>query len=141
MHLLVWGVSAAELARRRHWINQRFRATVPGVAVAHFAPVTLGEITAKACYMAMAPFTDYRVWPRKRTDPETGEVTTTGRFTQKKSKMGPGDMTRMCRIFAGRTIDQLTFATGDGRGVLGRLKREALMPCREWERRTGRRAE
>ena len=88
--------------------------------------------------MTKAPFTDYRVWQRRRerVDLQTGEVTreATGRFKQRKREMRPGDMVRVCRVFAGRTIDRLTFAAGDGAALLRRLHREALAPYRRWDR-------
>ncbi len=139
VHLLLWGPTAAEVAARRADLNRRFRTFLPGVAAAHVAPITLDQLTAKSCYMLKTPFTDYRIYARRRehVDWETGEVTTvaTGRFTQKKRDLRPGDMTRLCRILAGRSIDQLTFATGDGRAVLADVNREALARFHAWERR------
>lgn len=139
VHLLVWDISTAELKAARDQLNRRYQTLVPGVAAAHFAAITPAQVTAKACYMLKAPFTDYSVYPRRRerVDAETGEVTKvpTGRFSQQKREMRPGDMVRVCRIFAGRTIDQLTFAAGEGRAVLASVNRESLAAFRHWERR------
>lgn len=126
------------MKRTRDHLNRRYRTLVPGVAAAHFAAITPAQVTQKACYMMKAPFTDYSVYPlrRERVDAETGEVTAvpTGRFKQQKSEMRPGDMVRVCRTFAGRTIDQLTFAAGEGRAVLAGVNREALAAYLHWER-------
>lgn len=138
VHLLVWDISTAEVKAARDRVNRRYQTLVPGVAAAHFASITPAQVMAKACYMLKAPFTDYSVYPRRRerVDAATGEVTkvSTGRFSQQKREMRLGDMVRVCRIFAGRTVDQLTFAAGEGRAVLAGVNRDAPAVFSHWER-------
>jgi len=72
---------------------------------------------------------------RERADLETGEITRvpTGRFTMKKRDIRPRDAVHMCRVFAGRSIDEFAFAAGNGRAVLRAINREALAPFNHWE--------
>ncbi len=138
-HLHVWGVSEEVIAEICTKANTRYRTLVPGVTVAHYRPVTYAEACERAFYMHKGQISEYRVWQRRRVsmDDDTGVITIvgTGRFSQGKRPMRPGDMARMCRVFAGRTLDRLAFAGGAGRKVLDAIRVEALGPRREQDHR------
>ena len=69
--------------------------------------------------------------------PVTGEVLKLpmGDYKVKKRLLWPGDAVHLCRAFAGRTIDRLAFAAGNGRPVLRAINREALAEFYRWEAR------
>lgn len=139
VHVIVWGISEAELAAICRVANARYRTIIDGIDAAHYRRLAREEVAGQALYMCKGQLSEYRVWPRKREkhDRETGEVTIegTGRFSQAKREIRTGDIARMYNIFAGRYLDQLAFAGGAGVPVLHAIRREAKADLRAWERR------
>lgn len=129
VHMIVWGISEAELAAIIQAANRRYRCMINGITPAHYRPLMRSEVFGQALYMNKGQISEYRLLQRKRTvtDEETGEITKegTGRFRQKKRDLRPGAMARMCTVFAGRRLDKLAFAGGPGKDILSAINHEA----------------
>lgn len=138
-HAIVWGISELELAGIISAANARNRSLIDGIAPAHYRPLNRAEVGGQALYMSKGQISEYRVWPRKRSiiDPRDGVISIvgTGRFSQAKRNLRPGDMARMCRVFAGRCLDQLAFGGGAGKEILKAIRHEAGADLRRHEGR------
>lgn len=133
-HLLVWGISKQRMTEIRDSLNRRCRTLIPGVAAAHFRPVRPEKVEGQVLYMLKAPVNEYRIITGNRPviDPAPGEPRRefTGKFASKKYQLGPGDLVRMANLLAGKRLDRLAFAAGDGRAVLSAINFTALAPER-----------
>ena len=138
IHMIVWGVSEARLVELIASLNARRRTLVPGVTAGHYRMLEPEEVQGQLIYMLKPPISDHRIYQRKRTlsDRETGElhVEGTGRFKQRKGALKPGNLARMVKVMADRTLDRLAFAAGEGRAVLETINTEALAPYNRWLR-------
>ncbi|WP_156311996.1 hypothetical protein [Methylobacterium platani] len=128
-HLLVWGVTKQRMQEICDSINVRFRTMIPGVNPAHFRPLQPEEVEGQALYMLKAPVNEYRIITkmRKAKDPDTDKTVRepTGAFRSRKYQLGPGDLTRMANLLAGKSLDGLAFAAGDGKKLLAGINFEA----------------
>lgn len=128
-HLLVWGVTKQRMREIRDSINVRFRTLIPGAKPAHFRLLRPEEIEGQALYMMKAPVNEYRIITKMREakDPNTRKIVRepTGAFRSRKYQLGPGDLTRMANLLAGKSLDGLAFAAGDGKKLLTGIKFEA----------------
>ncbi|WP_267422926.1 hypothetical protein, partial [Methylobacterium sp. GC_Met_2] len=148
-HLLVWGISEQRMTEIRDSLNRRCRALIPGVAAAHFRPLQLEQVEGQVLYMLKSPLNEYRIITKRRwvTDQETGEPVRefTGKFKSRKFQLGPGDLVRMANLLAGKRLDRLAFAAGDGRAVLSAINcaaraTERTFAAQEREREARRRS-
>ncbi|MBM0207364.1 hypothetical protein JNW90_33585 [Micromonospora sp. STR1s_5] len=138
VHLIVWGISTEQMKALRDSINRRTSTMIPGLMAAHYRTLDRDKVEGQVLYMLKAPLNEYRIYGRKEeaADSDTGEITKvpTGRFSMKKYQLGPGDLVRMANLMAGKTLDELTFATGQGTAVLDEINYEAKARLRAAER-------
>ena len=136
-HLVLWERTEAEVAALCKTINARHITAIPGRVAAHYRPLQLEEVFGQGLYMSKGQINEYRVWPKsqKLRHPATGEVfrRPSGGWEVKKRPLRPADAIHLCQAFAGRHIDDLAFAAGEGREVLRSLNRAALAEFDHWE--------
>ena len=140
-HVLLWGITEAEMIALCGEINGRHVTAVEGVPAAHYRVLQLEEIFGRCIYICKAPLDEYRVWARKREifDRDTGEIFKcfSGRFSVKSRRMRPCDAVHMSSVFIEKYINQLAFAAGEGRLVLREINADALAEFNRWEARQG----
>jgi hypothetical protein len=138
-HLLIWGIPKQRMREIRDSINVRFRTLVPGVKPAHFRTLKPEEVEGQVLYMLKAPVNEYRIIPktRKVVDLATAKTMSepTGQFSNKKYQLGPGELVRMANLMAGKTLDGLAFAAGEGKPLLDAINFEARTQYRAFEAR------
>ncbi|TAU81971.1 hypothetical protein ELH50_01295 [Rhizobium ruizarguesonis] len=119
-HAIVWSVTHRDLAARRQRFNQEHRAFVPGKRAAHFQLTATDSVSSYVRYMSKSLLKEYTAYPkmRKALDLETGEVIKqpTGRWRNRKRSIRPTNLVRAMRAMGGRTLKQLSFAGGTGKG-------------------------
>lgn len=138
-HLVLWGLTEAEVEALCAAINARFTTAIPGCTAAHYRPLPLEEVFGQGLYMCKGQINEYRVWRKKKkvVDRFTGRKVwvLTREWESKKRPLRPADAIHLCRAFAGRLIDRLAFVAGDGRVVLRAVNRSALAEFTRWEAR------
>ena len=129
-HALVWGVTPERIAKICDVINTQCQTVVPGITAAHVRPLSPGEVAGRAFYMCKGQISEYRVWPDKTTVPDvdTGQPIkqSTGRYWVRKRSIRTGDLARMCMVFKGRYLNELSFAGGAGSAMRRAINAEAL---------------
>ena len=136
-HLVLWGLTEAEIEALCAAVNARTITAVPGLVAAHYRPLQLEEIFGQGLYLSKGQINEYRVWRKSErvVDRSTGDIVRvlTREWTMKKRPLRPGDAVHLCRAFAGRYIDDLAFAAGEGRAVLCEVNDTALAEFAHWE--------
>lgn len=140
-HILLWGITEAELVARCNEINGRYVTAVEGVPAAHYRVLQLEEVFGRSIYICKAPLAEYRLWARKKEcfDRDTGEIFEcfSGRFRVRSRPIRPGDWVHMSSVFIDKHLTQLAFAAGEGRQILRGINAEALAAFNRWEAQQG----
>lgn len=120
VHALVWNAEERNVQGLVDAVNRDNEPLLPG---SHAATVKKRGATGAAgrlIYMLKGQRKEYRAYRLKeeKVDHETGEITTpaVGRWRQRKRTMRTGDLAKMSKVMAGRTIPILCFSGGAGRG-------------------------
>jgi hypothetical protein len=137
VHLLVWGATYQRLNQILREVRREYPSFVPGVPSAHTLRLTsVEQIQLRVLYMLKAPQKRYRVYFKDEEvlNEMTGEITR-GKGKITKDWLRTGERVRMCRVMAGRLLDDLLFGQGAGTQLRGEIVEEALAAFRAQERR------
>lgn len=132
LHAVCWGASKGDIKARIDRLNRmhgNYRPLAQGLPAAHakripktFKPVY--HLGIKFRYMLKSPKDSYRLFKRTSAKPKGA---TPGRpYTQKKSRLRPGERVTLFHLMKDLYLDKLAFAGGQGTEVLRRAKRRAL---------------
>ena len=120
-HLLIWNVSPNEMKAKKARANNTFHTFVPGAAPFHFYAVDGQTALEKLLYMSKATLSEYAASPPApdEIDPATGEVLfeSTRKWRTQKRKIRPLALARMTAVIGGRSLKQLTVASGEGKNL------------------------
>ncbi|TBG66578.1 hypothetical protein [Rhizobium leguminosarum] len=129
-HAIVWSATHKDLAARRRHFNRTFHPFVPGLRAAHFKLISMDSVSSYVRYMSKSLVKEYTAYPRMRktVDLKTGDIIKqpTGRWRNRKRTIRPTNLVRAFRVMGGRTLKQLSFAGGTGKG----LRRDLLKASR-----------
>lgn len=132
VHCIVWGFRRPNLTRLKHRINSEEEALYAGGKPMHIRHIKRRRWKQDLRYPFKGQLTDYRL--SQVTVPElierTGKVANTPiwSFCQYSYPMRPGEMVRMVRVMASRTLDNLILAGGpEGNALCTAIRREALL--------------
>jgi hypothetical protein len=138
VHLVVWGIGEADLAKRLTIINARGKALIPGAVPAHYRRLEPDEVTKVTTYMLKAPMKEHSTYPTHRMmkSPKTGETekVPTGRWETKKEPYDRRGIAMMTNVMANCYLDKLLFAGGGGKALAKAINAEALKPLERHER-------
>jgi len=127
VHALLWGTDADTVDAIKTWVTDRYQPLLPRGKVAHVRALGYGGARSRLIYMLKGQTKEYRVYPfvDDDFDLETGEVTTSGKWRQRKRPMRKVDLARMYGVIGERTIPTLCFAGGAGEPMLGAAEAKA----------------
>lgn len=117
-HLIVWGVSLAELHRFRAALGpQHFGIT--GRTCVWIKPITREEAEIYARYMCKAPTSQYRLQRTRgeETDDETGEIFYNHRQNKEPLWRRPRRLVQLANTMRDLFMDDLVFGSGEGTPV------------------------
>ena len=127
VHLLAWGWSETEMKTARAKINKQFPPRFSGTKTMKAMRVDPHRANERVFYMCKVPTKEYRYRPGYcRFDRESGEVLSEVSGKRWSSDIRSGHYARMQVVMHDRSIDQLTFARGDGKPLLEQINKRAL---------------
>ena len=130
-HLLVWGATEKQLAKRLAKIKPRFTPIMPGLCAVHKKIIPRDQFGYKLCYIIKSPCKEYSIGQRRERDERTGAV----KLKQNSRKIRPRTRVKLFHLMRDMYLDKLAMAGGEGRELLRRIKYEAL---REYQIKNGR---
>lgn len=131
-HCWVWGFKRPKLAALKRLINMEEAPLFPGGKVMHVRHYPRERWREAIRYMLKGQLSVYQLSQNHafETLERSGEVVKTPipSFTQYTYPMRAGDMVRMVRVMASRTLDKLILAGGkEGNALCTAIRREALL--------------
>jgi hypothetical protein len=130
-HLLVWGATEKQLAKRLAKIKSHFTPIMPGLCAVHKKIIPRDQFGYKLWYVLKSPCKEYSIGKRRGRDEKTGAA----KFKQNSRKISPGNRVKLYHLMRGMSLDKLAMAGREGRQLLQTIKYEAL---REYRIKNGR---
>lgn len=127
VHAIVWGTNASTVKAIEAEVSRENQPLLPHGRVAHVRALGLGGARSRLIYMLKGQTKEYRVYPfvDDDVDLETGEITTSGKWKQRKRPLRKVDHARMYGVMGERTIPMLCFAGGAGEPMLSAAEDKA----------------
>lgn len=131
LHALVWGMTRKNAKQLVAKLNgsRRYTPVSPGQVGAHQRQVREHELARAVGYLLKPPKTAYRLG-RRTEAAASGEQ----RHIQYRSKLRPGERLTLYLQLRHLSLPDLWIAEGEGKAVLGRVKRRSRAAIRRHER-------
>ncbi|MFK0331033.1 hypothetical protein ACIQUB_07905 [Rhizobium sp. NPDC090275] len=135
-HLLVWNVPPSEMSAKAAATNSAYETFVPGAKPFHYYTVDNPTALQKLLYMSKDTLSEYAASPPApdKIDETTGEiiVESNGKWRTQKREIRPLALARVTTVIGGRSLKNLTIASGEGK----QLRTRALLEARRKLRRS-----
>ncbi len=131
-HILVWGVTLAELHRYRLALGPR-HVGITGRCCVWIKPITREDAEVYARYMSKAPTSQYRLQrtPGDETDEETGEIFYSYRQNKEPLWRRPRRLVQLANVMKDLFMDDLVFGSGKtGSALAGGVIAQITAPRR-----------
>ncbi|WP_156940738.1 hypothetical protein [Mesorhizobium sp. LSJC265A00] len=117
VHALLWDTNERSVQAINDAVDGAHDALLPGGHAGDMMELGVRGAASHIIYMLKGQLKEYRCGPTKKekVDPKTGEIV--NKWWQQKRPLRTGDLAKMMKVMAARTIPGLCFAGGAGRVI------------------------